>query len=66
MLGGRKLNCPYITFLSGFSDKAGDPTRAIISYGLNDCTARIVEVSKMDISLMLFDPLKRMEDITID
>ena len=63
MLGGRELNCPFITFLSGISDKAGDPSRAIISYGLNDCTARVVEVSKEEISLMLFDPLSRLEDL---
>ena len=65
MMGGKKLNCPYITFLSGITDKAGDPTRAIISYGMNDCTSRFAEVSKADISNMIFDPQSRMQAGTV-
>lgn len=59
---GDAIDCPYITFLSSVSDKAGDDSKVVIAYGLNDCTSRIVEVDKTEIRQMLFDPVGRLED----
>ena len=63
---GSKIGCPYITFLSGITDKANDPSKVLISYGLNDCTNRIAEVSKKEIIQILFDPLSRLDSTLID
>ena len=47
-----------MAFVSSFIEKAGDPSSVVIGYGLNDCTARIVEVEKKEIARLLFpDPL---------
>jgi len=56
---GKSLQCPYITFISGMTVKATDKDRVVMTYGLNDCTARVVEVPMEDISNMLFDPVAR-------
>jgi hypothetical protein len=63
---GDTIDCPYITFLSGITEKANDPFNVLISYGMNDCTARIAEVSKLEISMMLFDPLSRLNSTWIE
>ena len=55
---GETYNCPKIHFVSGMVEKANDPSRVIIAYGVNDCTGRFVEVSKASIYDMLFRPLK--------
>jgi hypothetical protein len=53
------FNCPQIHFSSTLVEKVGDPSKAVIGYGLNDCTSRLVEVSKQEIASLLFpDPLK--------
>jgi len=40
-------NCPAIHFVTGIADKLGDEKQtAIVSYGVNDCYPRMVEVSK--------------------
>ncbi|KAL7441961.1 hypothetical protein ACHAXH_006086 [Discostella pseudostelligera] len=40
-------NCPSIHFVTGIADKLGDEEQtAIVSYGVNDCYPRMVEVSK--------------------
>ena len=40
-------------------DKVDDSSTVVIGYGLNDCTARLVEVAKNDIARLLFpDPLE--------
>lgn len=40
-------NCPAIHFVTGIAEKLGDEEHtAIISYGVNDCYPRMVEVSK--------------------
>lgn len=49
--------CAQIHYVSTIIEKLGDPSRAVIGYGMNDCTARLVEVSKKEIARMLFpDP----------
>ena len=51
------FDCPQIHFICSFIEKVGDPSTTVIGYGINDCTPRIVEVSKKEISRMLFsDP----------
>ena len=51
------FNCPQISFVSTFVEKVGDPSKTVIGYGLNDCTPRLVEVSKKEVSKLLFpDP----------
>ncbi|KAL9182590.1 hypothetical protein ACHAXT_013242 [Thalassiosira profunda] len=51
------FSCPQIHFVSSFVEKVGDTSTAVIGYGINDCTPRIVEVSKKEIARMLFsDP----------
>lgn len=51
------FSCPQISFVSSFIEKVEDPSTTIIGYGLNDCTPRLVEVSKKEISRMVFsDP----------
>jgi len=52
------FDCPQINYISAFIEKAGDPTSTIIGYGLNDCTPRLGEVEKKEISRLLFpDPM---------
>ena len=53
---GVSYNCPQIQFISGMVDKVGDPSRVIISYGVNDGISRVVEVEKAYIAKMLFTP----------
>ena len=48
--------CPRIHFVSGMVEKADDPSKLIISYGLNDCTPRMIVVEKQDVLTMLFKP----------
>ncbi|KAL9185668.1 hypothetical protein ACHAXT_003445 [Thalassiosira profunda] len=50
--------CPQIHYIETIIEKADDPSSVVIGYGLNDCTARIVEVEKKEIARLLFpDPL---------
>ncbi|CAB9505630.1 Inherit from COG: Hemolysin-type calcium-binding [Seminavis robusta] len=48
------LDCPVIHFISGMTEKAGDPSKIIITYGVQDCTAWFVEVNKQEIVDLLF------------
>merc|ERR1719203_2472636 len=51
------FNCPQIHFVSSFIEKVDEPSTTVIGYGINDCTPRIVEVSKKEITRLLFsDP----------
>jgi len=43
---GTKFDCPRIHFVSGIAEKVGDEDTVIVSYGVNDCYPRMVEVSK--------------------
>ena len=59
---GQTYNCPRIHFVSGMVEKAGDASRVIVAYGINDCVPRMVEISKKDISEMLFPHHKKKTD----
>lgn len=48
------FQCPLIHFVQSFVEKANDPSNTVIGYGINDCTARLVEVSKKEIARLLF------------
>ena len=49
--------CPQIEYISTFIEKAGDSSKTVVGYGLNDCTSRLVEVEKKEIVRMLYpDP----------
>jgi len=48
------MNCPFVTFVMGILEAADDPSYVIISYGMNDCGARIVKVDKKEVIKMLF------------
>jgi hypothetical protein len=49
-------NCPQITFISGMTEKAGDDSKVIVGYGINDCIPRFVEIDKSEIARLLFNP----------
>jgi hypothetical protein len=49
-----QYNCPAINYVSGMTLKADDPSTAIIAYGINDCTARMVEIDVSEIKRLLF------------
>jgi hypothetical protein len=42
--------------VSGITEKAGDATKVIIAYGINDCISRLVEVDKSELVRLLFHP----------
>lgn len=50
------FDCPAIHFVSGLSEHVTDPSKVIIGYGVNDCYASIMEVSKADILSRLSMP----------
>ena len=51
------MNCPRIHFVGGMVDKYGaEDSTVVISYGINDCLSRIIEVKKADIAKLLWDP----------
>ena len=45
-INGKTFDCPRIHFITGIADKMGDNEKVIISYGVNDCYPRMIEVSK--------------------
>jgi hypothetical protein len=53
-LGSNHYDCPRIHFVSGMVEKANDPSRIIIAYGIQDCAPRFIEVEKVQILQMLF------------
>ena len=55
------FNCPQIHFVSSFIEKVDTPSTTVIGYGINDCTPRIVEVSKREITRLLFSDPWRMK-----
>ncbi len=58
------FDCPQMHYISTFIEKAGDPTSTVIGYGLNDCTPRLVEVEKKEITRLLFpDPMDMVLEI---
>eukprot|EP00584_Thalassiosira_punctigera_P021091 CAMPEP_0172549560 /NCGR_PEP_ID=MMETSP1067-20121228/18592_1 /TAXON_ID=265564 ORGANISM="Thalassiosira punctigera, Strain Tpunct2005C2" /NCGR_SAMPLE_ID=MMETSP1067 /ASSEMBLY_ACC=CAM_ASM_000444 /LENGTH=841 /DNA_ID=CAMNT_0013336953 /DNA_START=508 /DNA_END=3033 /DNA_ORIENTATION=- len=51
------FSCGQIHFISSFIEKVRDSSQTVIGYGINDCTPRLVEVSKKEIARLLFsDP----------
>jgi hypothetical protein len=55
-------NCPRIHFVSGIADKMGDEEEtAIISYGVNDCYPRMIEVPKKFLVSLLKQPPKELK-----
>ena len=41
-----EFDCPRIHFVTGVAEKMGDSSTVIISYGVNDCYPRMIEVPK--------------------
>ena len=41
-----EYDCPRIHFVTGIAEKMGDDETVIVSYGVNDCYPRMLEVSK--------------------
>ncbi|KAL3826907.1 hypothetical protein ACHAXA_005987 [Cyclostephanos tholiformis] len=53
-------NCPAIHFVTGLADKMGDEEETvIISYGVNDCYPRMIEVPKRFLVSLLKQPPKQ-------
>lgn len=55
------FSCPLIHFVQTIVEKADDPSRVVIGYGLNDCTARLIEVPKKEVARLLFS-----RDLVVD
>lgn len=55
------FECPIIHFVQTIVEKADDPSSVVIGYGINDCTARLIEVSKGEIARMLFSDDRVLE-----
>jgi len=54
---GEKLvyqDCPRIHFVSGMTLDARDPRKVVITYGINDCVSRFIQVSLSDLVKLLF------------
>jgi hypothetical protein len=62
LIMGEPEDCPFITFVSGITEKAGDPSKVIIGYGINDCISRFVEVDKSELVRLLFHPTGTFAD----
>ncbi len=55
------FDCPQMSFINSFIEKADDSSKTVIGYGLNDCTGRLVEVDKKDIVMLLYpEPLEML------
>jgi hypothetical protein len=51
---GEAYNCPRIHFVTGITDKAGDPSKIVLAYGVHDCLSRFIVIDKKDIAAMLW------------
>ena len=51
------LDCPRLHFVGSLIDKAGDPSKVIIAYGVSDCLSRFVEMDKAEIANLLWNPV---------
>jgi hypothetical protein len=65
-LMGKTFDCPRIHFVSGMIEKADDPSKVIISYGVNDCVPRMIVVDKAEIIQMLFGVEARLPPSEIE
>ncbi|KAL7473418.1 hypothetical protein ACHAXS_013872 [Conticribra weissflogii] len=51
--------CPQVEYISAFVEKADDQSSTVVGYGMNDCTARLVEIDKREIVRLLYpNPLE--------
>lgn len=55
-VGSDISSCPRIQFVMSMIEKGTDSSRVLISYGVNDCYSRILEIGKSEINRMLFNP----------
>lgn len=53
---GTIYDCPAIHFITGMTEKADDPDKLIIAYGVEDCTSWFIEVGKEEVVKLLFEP----------
>lgn len=54
---GETFKCPRIHFIMGLVEKVGDPSSALLSYGVSDCLSRVIEVAKDEIQTVIWpDP----------
>lgn len=49
----KNFACPKIHFVSGVAEKLGDNRTVLVSYGINDCYPRVVEVPKAFLATLL-------------
>jgi hypothetical protein len=61
---GQEYDCPKIHFVGSMIEKANDPSKLIVAYGVNDCVPRIVEIDKADVLSMLSSPHERFQTRT--
>lgn len=54
--------CPTVQTATGITEKVDQPTNVIVSYGINDCIPRMVELHKQDLAHRLFLPLSEELD----
>ena len=55
-INGMTFECPRIHFITGIAEKLGEEEKVIISYGVNDCYPRMIEVSKSFLISLLKPP----------
>jgi hypothetical protein len=60
-IANRFYPCPTVQYASGMTQKVDDLDRIIVSYGVNDCVPRMVELHKQDLAHRLFLPLSRQD-----
>jgi hypothetical protein len=51
--------CPTVQMATGMTQKVGHQDNIIVSYGVNDCVPRMVELHKQDLAHRMFLPLSR-------
>lgn len=51
-----QFDCPRIHFITGVAEKIGDEDTIIVSYGVNDCYPRMMEVKKSFLVSLLRSP----------
>jgi len=57
LLNNETFACSQIHYVSTIVEKVDDASAVVVGYGMNDCTARLVEVPKTEIALLLLpDP----------
>jgi hypothetical protein len=50
-------SCPRVHFASGMTEKVDDPSKVIVSFGINDCASRLVEIEERELDRHLFTSL---------